>query len=214
MTAKSAKPVHANLTVEHKRLIDEKKKGTPWNKWGPYLSERQWGTVREDYSQNVYANIHDPGKNGINGRRMASVLDETRLRRVLSKMLDKSEFLGPYGIRSVSRYHLEHPYSVNVNGQDYNVAYLPGESDSGMFGGNSNWRGPVFGGTRKFQDDAFWKDNILFYEYFHGDNGAGIGANHQTGWTGVVARILHLFASTSSEQTLELGKKAAFVELE
>ena len=80
-------------------------------------------------------------KTGVAGRRLASVLDETRLRRVLSIMLDENEFLGPHGIRSLSRYHAEHPYSINVNGQEYNVAYLPGESDSGMFGGNSNWRG-------------------------------------------------------------------------
>ena len=163
-----------------------------------------------------------------------------------------------------------------VEGQEYKVSYLPGESDTGMFGGNSNWRGPVwmpvnaliirallqyhayygdnfkiecptgsgnqmnlyqvaeniskrlagiflknekgerpvYGGTRKFQDDPHWKDYILFYEYFHGDNGAGIGASHQTGWTGVIARSMHLFASTTSDQLLELGKKAAFVEVE
>jgi len=218
----------------------------------------------------LYASIHNPGKTGVAGRRMASVLDETRLRRVLSIMLDENEFLSSYGIRSLSRYHADHPFHVNVSGQDYTVAYLPGESDSGMFGGNSNWRGPVwmpvnaliiralvqyfsyygddfkvecptgsgnmmnlyqvaenigkrlssiflkndqgkrpvYGGTSKFQEDPDWKDNILFYEYFHGDNGAGIGASHQTGWTGVVARIMHLFASTTAEQTLELGKKA------
>ena len=224
--------------------------------------------------RDLYASIHNPGKTGVAGRRMASVLDETRLRRVLSIMLDENEFLSPYGIRALSRFHADHPFHVNVGGQDFTVAYLPGESDSGMFGGNSNWRGPiwmpvnaliiralmqyfsyygddfkvecptgsgnlmnlyqvaenigkrltsiflknekgerpVYGGTRKFQDDQYWKDNILFYEYFHGDNGAGIGASHQTGWTGVVARIMHLFASTTAEQTLELGKKAAFIE--
>jgi len=224
--------------------------------------------------RDLYASIHNPGKTGVAGRRMASVLDETRLRRVLSIMLDENEFLSSYGIRALSRYHADHPFHVNVNGQDFTVAYLPGESDSGMFGGNSNWRGPiwmpvnaliirallqyftyygddfkvecptgsgnlmnlyqvaenigkrltsiflknekgerpVYGGTRKFQDDPDWKDNILFYEYFHGDNGAGIGASHQTGWTGVVARIMHLFASTTAEQALELGKKAVFIE--
>jgi hypothetical protein len=214
-------------------------------------------------------------KLGVAGRRLASVLDETRLRRVLSKMLDENEFLSPHGIRSLSLYHAEHPFSVNVEGQEYKVSYLPGESDTGMFGGNSNWRGPiwmpvnaliirallqyhayygdnfriecptgsgnqmnlyhvaeniskrlsaiflknekgerpVYGGTRKFQDDPYWKDYILFYEYFHGDNGAGIGASHQTGWTGVIARSMHLFASTNSDQLLELGRKAAFVEV-
>jgi Mannosylglycerate hydrolase MGH1-like glycoside hydrolase domain len=221
----------------------------------------------------LYAAIHNPMKPGVAGRKLASVLDETRLRRVLSIMLDENEFLSSYGIRSLSRYHAEHPFRVNVSGQEYTVAYLPGESDSGMFGGNSNWRGPiwmpvnaliirallqyhsyygdnfkiecptgsgnkmnlyqvadniakrlagiflkndkglrpVYGGTRKFQEDLNWKDNILFYEYFHGDNGAGIGASHQTGWTGVVARMMHLFASTTSEQVLELSKKAGFV---
>jgi hypothetical protein len=208
------------------------------------------------------------------GRKLAAVLNEDRLRRVLSKMLDEKEFLSQYGIRSLSRYHADNPYNINVNGQDYTVAYLPGESDSGMFGGNSNWRGPiwmpvnaliirallqyfsyygdsfkiecptgsgnmmnlyqvaenlgkrlasiflkndqgrrpVYGGTQKFQEDPYWKDNILFYEYFHGDNGAGIGASHQTGWTGIVARIMHLFASSTAEEVQELGKNAAFTE--
>jgi hypothetical protein len=223
----------------------------------------------------LFAAIHNPMKPGVAGRKLASVLDETRLRRVLSKMLDENEFLSPYGIRSLSLFHADNPYSVNVEGHDYKVAYLPGESDTGMFGGNSNWRGPiwmpvnaliiralvqyhayygdnfmiecptgsgiqmnlyqvaeniskrltsiflknkqgeraVFGGSKKFQEDPHWKDNILFYEYFHGDNGAGIGASHQTGWTGVIARLMHLFATTSSEQVMELGKKAAFVEI-
>jgi hypothetical protein len=224
----------------------------------------------------LFSAIHNPLKTGVAGRRLASILDETRLRIVLGKMLDENEFLSTYGIRSLSRYHEKHPYTVNVSGQDYKVAYLPGESDSGMFGGNSNWRGPiwmpvniliirallqyfsyygdnfkiecptgsgnqmnlyqvaeeigkrlssiflkckngsrpVYGGTDKFQEDPFWKDNILFYEYFHGDNGAGIGASHQTGWSGIIARSMHLFASTSAEQTLELSKKAAFIELD
>jgi hypothetical protein len=223
--------------------------------------------------KDIFAAIHDPSKTGIAGRKLASVLDENRLRRVLGIMLDENEFLGPCGLRSLSRYHADHPFNINVNGQDYNVAYLPGESDSGMFGGNSNWRGPVwmpvnalvirallqyhayygdgfkiecptgsgiqmnlyqvaenivgrlasiflknkngerpvYGGTRKFQDDPHWKDYILFYEYFHGDCGAGIGASHQTGWSGIIARMMQLFASTSSEQVIELGKKAAFI---
>jgi hypothetical protein len=230
---------------------------------------KRFFTARQD----VFSAIHDPVKPGVAGRRLASVLNEEMLKRVLEKMLDENEFLSPYGIRSISRYHADHPYTFNVNGSEYKVTYLPGESDTGMFGGNSNWRGPiwmpvnaliirallqyyayygdnlqvecptgsgkmmnlyqvaenigqrltgiflkdekgerpVYGGSRKFQDDPFWKDNILFYEYFHGDNGAGIGASHQTGWTGVVARILHLFASTPAEQILLLGKKAGFV---
>jgi hypothetical protein len=218
--------------------------------------------------------IHDPVAIGVAGRRLASVLDEGRLRRVLSRMLDEKEFLSPYGLRALSRYHAEHPFTFRVGDQEYGVGYLPAESDSGMFGGNSNWRGPiwmpvngliirallqyyayygdeftiecptgsgnqmtlyqvaedltrrlssiflrnekgqrpVYGGTEKFQDDPHWRDLILFYEYFHGDNGAGLGASHQTGWTGIIARAMHLFATTTPEQVLELGKLAAATE--
>jgi hypothetical protein len=218
------------------------------------------------------AAIHDPLRPGVNGRRLASILDETRLRRVLAKMLDENEFLSPYGLRSLSRYHADHPYVFQAGGQEYRVAYLPAESDSGMFGGNSNWRGPiwmpvnalvirallqyygyygdeftvecptgsgrrmnlyqvaeeisrrlasiflrdsagrrpVFGGAGKFQDDPHWRDCLLFYEYFHGDNGAGLGASHQTGWTGAIARILHVFATLSPEAMLTEGKQAYF----
>jgi mannosylglycerate hydrolase MGH1-like protein len=217
------------------------------------------------------AMIHDPAKPGHADRRLASILDERRLRRVLARMLDEREFLSPYGIRSLSRAHEEHPFEFRVGEELYTVPYLPGESDTGMFGGNSNWRGPiwmpvngliirallqyyayygdeftiecptgsgnrmtlyevandlsrrlaslflrnesgerpVYGGARKFQDDPHWRDLILFYEYFHGDNGAGLGASHQTGWTGIVARILHLFATAPAEQLLGLGKAAA-----
>src|SRR5205823_5349529 len=86
----------------------------------------------------------DPRKIGQGGRRLASILDETRLRRVLEKLLDENEFLSPYGVRSLSRYHVDHPYVISVEGRDYRVDYLPAESDSGMFGGNSNWRGPIW----------------------------------------------------------------------
>jgi hypothetical protein len=220
----------------------------------------------------ILATIHDPVKTGINGRRLASILDETKLRRVLAKMLDENEFLSEFGIRALSRFHAEHPYVFNAGGQEYRVSYLPAESDTGMFGGNSNWRGPiwmpvnalivrallqyyayygneftvecptgsgrqmnlfqvaeeisrrlaniflkgkdgrrpVYGGTRKFQDDPHWRDCLQFFEYFHGDNGAGLGANHQTGWTGVIARLMHLFASIKPEAFLEAGKKAYF----
>jgi hypothetical protein len=219
--------------------------------------------------------IHDPAKPGHAGRRLGAVLDEKRLRRVLAVMLDEREFLSPYGIRSISRYHAEHPYVFQAGNQEYRVSYLPAESDSGMFGGNSNWRGPiwmpvngliirallqyfayygkeftvecptgsgryltlyevaeeisrrlasiflrdergrrpVYGGARKFQEDPHWRDLILFYEYFHGDNGAGLGASHQTGWTGIVARAMHLFATTTPQQVLELGKEAAVTEV-
>jgi Mannosylglycerate hydrolase MGH1-like glycoside hydrolase domain len=220
--------------------------------------------------------IHDPGKPGHAGRVLTAVLNETKLRRVLATMLDEREFLSPYGIRSISRDHAEHPYVFRVGDQEYRVSYLPGESDTGMFGGNSNWRGPiwmpvnaliirallqyytyygnaftiecptgsgrqmtlyqvadeltrrlasiflrdsrgrrpVYGGTRTFQEDPHWRDYLLFYEYFHGENGAGLGASHQTGWTGVIARAMHLFATTTPEQALELGKAAAITEVE
>ena len=211
-------------------------------------------------------------KVGPTGRHMFAVLDEAKLRRVLTKMLDENEFFSPYGIRSLSRYHADRPYVFHTGGRDYGVGYLPAESDSGMFGGNSNWRGPiwmpvqaliirallqyysyygdeltvecptgsgrqmnlyqvaeeigrrlsaiflkdpfgrrpVYGGCRKFQEDPHWRDCLLFYEYFHGDNGAGLGASHQTGWTGIIARIMHLFAAVSAEQVLKGGRKAVF----
>jgi len=220
--------------------------------------------------------IHDPVKVGCGGRRLASVLNETKLRRVLAKMLDENEFLSPCGIRSLSRYHAEHPYVLHAGGQEYRVSYLPAESDTAMFGGNSNWRGPVWapvnallirallqyymyygddfkvqcptgtgpqmtlyqvaeeisrrlssiflkdqngrrpvcGASRKFQEDPHWRDYLLFYEYFHGDNGAGLGASHQTGWTGTIARGMHLFATTTPAQALQLGKLATVVEVE
>jgi hypothetical protein len=208
--------------------------------------------------------IHNPSQVGAHDRRLAAILDERKLRRVLSRMLDEKEFLSDYGIRSLSRFHEQQPYVFNTGGQDYRVNYLPAESDSGMFGGNSNWRGPiwmpvnaliirallqyysfygddfriecptgsgrmmtlyeiandlgarlsrmflkngegrrpVYGATRLFQEDPHWRDLILFSEYFHGDNGAGLGASHQTGWTGVVSRIMHLFATYTPEQVL------------
>jgi hypothetical protein len=213
----------------------------------------------------VRAFIHDPMKPGHAGRRMTAVLDEKKLRRVLTTMLDENEFLSPHGIRALSRYHAEHPYVFSTGGQVSSVNYSPAESDSGMFGGNSNWRGPVwmpvnilliralmqyylyygndftiecptgsgrqmnlyqvaeeltrrlsgiflrdsngrrpvYGGTRKFQEDPHWRDYILFNEYFHGD---------QTGWTGGIARVMHMFATTTAERTLERGKIAGFVK--
>ncbi|HKF41645.1 MAG TPA: glucosidase [Thermoanaerobaculia bacterium] len=216
---------------------------------------------------------HDPVQRGNAGRRMSAVLNEARLRRVLARMLDENEFFSPYGIRSISRYHAEHPYVIRVGDQAYGVSYMPAESDTGLFGGNSNWRGPIWlpvnglivrallqyylyygndftiecptgsgrkmtlyqvaeeisrrltsiflkdasgrrpvhGAARKYQEDPHWRDLILFYEYFHGDNGAGVGASHQTGWTGGIARMMHLFATTSAEKLLERGK-VAFVE--
>ncbi|WP_406693950.1 glucosidase [Singulisphaera sp. Ch08] len=236
----------------------------------PELGERfQWFL---ESRPELYAAIHDPTKPGVAGRRLGSILDEVKLRRVLSKMLDEKEFLSPYGIRSLSRYHADHPYVISAGGQDYEVSYLPAESNTGMFGGNSNWRGPiwmpvnaliiralmhyylyfgdefrvecptgsgrwmtlyqvaeelsrrlsalylkdpdgrrpVYGGSRKFQEDPCWSDHMLFYEYFHGDNGAGLGASHQTGWTGVLARLMHLFATVTPEEALAGGKASYF----
>jgi len=213
-----------------------------------------------------------PAHLGYGERGIAALVNPERLRRILSRMLDEKEFLSPYGIRALSRYHAEHPYVFNVNGQEYRVNYLPAESDTGMFGGNSNWRGPiwmpvnalliralfsfygyygndfkiecptgsgrlmnlfevareisgrltriflrdksgrrpVYGGTEKFQTDPHWKDYILFYEYFHGDNGAGLGASHQTGWTGLVAKLIELFGRLEGEQLLMSGRAGAF----
>jgi hypothetical protein len=204
------------------------------------------------------------------GRRLAALVDETRLRRILAIMLDEDEFLGPHGIRAISRRHLEQPVIFDWGGQEYNVHYLPAESDTGMFGGNSNWRGPVwfpmnlvivrglvqlyryygdrlkvefptgsgrelnlleiateigrrlastftedehgrrpvFGGIEKFQTDPHWHDLLLFHEYFHGDNGAGIGASHQTGWTGTVAVLLLMGAGLRSPS----GAMASVIE--
>ena len=217
-----------------------------------------------------------PGHLGYAGRGIAALVHPDRLRRILTRMLDENEFLSPYGIRALSRYHADHPYVVNVAGQEYRVNYLPAESDTGMFGGNSNWRGPVwmpvnallirallsfylyygdnfkiecptgsgnrmnlfevareianrltgiflrdksgrrpvYGGTEKFQTDPHWKDYILFYEYFHGDNGAGLGASHQTGWTGVVAKLIELFGQLDGVQYLQAGKAGAFAKKE
>ncbi len=200
--------------------------------------------------------LQDPGPND---RRLLAVLDESKLRRLLARMLDEREFLSPFGIRAISQIHREQPYVLNVAGVEYRVDYQPAESNTRMFGGNSNWRGPiwfpmnlllirglvmlyayygdeftvecptgsgqpmtlwqvsqelslrltriflqdaegrrpVYGGLEKFQTDPHWRDHILFHEYFHGDNGAGLGASHQTGWTGVVAWLMKFYGSVT-----------------
>lgn len=192
---------------------------------------------------------------GFDKRRLFSLLRGHRMKSILHKMLDSNEFLSEYGIRSLSKYHLENPYTMNIAGDQLSIKYTPGESDTVMFGGNSNWRGPIwfpinfliieslkkfdfyYGGdfsieyptgsgrymtmdiiakelsyrcmkifmrdengyrpfnsdNKKFQEDPHFKDYILFYEYFHGDNGAGLGASHQTGWTGLVAEMIHKY---------------------
>ena len=220
-----------------------------------------------------------PGRYGI---RLLGVLNEDKVRRILHRMLDEDEFLSPYGIRAISRYHKDHPYRLWVGGQEWRVDYEPAESSTGLFGGNSNWRGPVwmpvnlllvealaklgfyfgetfkidfptgsgnlltlgqvadeigkrlisiflrseaetgdgqhrgqhrghrpiYGGTEKFQSDPYWRDLILFYEYIHGDNGAGIGASHQTGWTGAVAALIQAAGNLPGQiDTLIQGQK-------
>ena len=189
---------------------------------------------------------------GQQGRKMVGLVRADRLHSILRYMLDEQEFLSPYGIRAVSRFHLDHPYALHLNGVEYSIGYEPAESTTGLFGGNSNWRGPiwfpinyliieslqkfhyyfgddfkvecptgsgqmmnlwevsaeisrrlsriflrgadgrrpVFGDIEKFQSNPHWRDAILFHEYFHGDTGAGLGASHQTGWTGLVAKLL------------------------
>jgi hypothetical protein len=222
----------------------------------------------------LWQSIHPTGSGslGYGDRGILAVVRPERLRRILSRMLDENEFLSPYGIRALSRYHLDHPYVLNVHGQEYRVSYLPAESDSGLFGGNSNWRGPiwmpvnavlirallsfylyygdsfkvecptgsgrmmnlfevaaeigkrltsiflrdesgrrpVYGAAEKFQKDPHWRDYLLFYEYFHGDNGAGIGASHQTGWSGLAATFIHAFGHLDARSYLESGKRLSF----
>ena len=212
-----------------------------------------------------------PGQLGVAGRGILALVNEDRLRRILSRMLDEDEFLSPYGIRALSRYHAGHPYVFRAEGQEYRVDYLPAESNTGMFGGNSNWRGPIwmpvnallirgllqyflyygdnfriecptgsgrsmnlfevgreianrltriflrdqagrrplFGAAEKFQTDPHWRDHLLFYEYFHGDSGAGIGASHQTGWTGLVASLIEIFGRLDAEAFLQNGREAS-----
>jgi len=212
----------------------------------------------------LVANIQ-PGRAGHGGRRLLALLTDDKLRRVLGYMLDENEFLSPFGIRSLSRYHREHPYIFPVNRAVHRVDYEPAESTSGLFGGNSNWRGPiwfpvnmlliralmnlyafygprftvecptgsgvhmnlfevaaelarrltriferdehgarpVYGSAGKFQSDPHWRDLLLFYEYFHGENGTGLGASHQTGWTGIVATLVRIFGTVDAETFLE-----------
>jgi len=216
-------------------------------------------------------NAHMPATPGVNGRRMLSIVNEDKLRRILGRMLDENEFFSPYGIRSLSRFHREHPFVFAHNGQESRVDYVPGDSNSGMFGGNSNWRGPVWmpvnsliqvslfrlyayygddftiecptgsgkfltlfdvamelgerltriflqepqspssgmlgrrpvnGAATKFTNDPHWRNLVLFYEYFHGDCGAGVGASHQTGWTGCIARVIQTTGLLTKEMLL------------
>ena len=222
----------------------------------------------------LVASVHPTGEGhlGVNGRGILSMVNQEKLRRILTRVLDEDEFFSPYGLRAVSRCHRDHPYVFNCGGADYVVKYAPAESDTAMFGGNSNWRGPiwapmnamlfrallqfyeyygdsfkiecptgsgkmmnlfevaqelvrrfqsiflpdasgrrpVFGGATKFQTDPHWRDYLLFYEYFHGDNGAGLGASHQTGWTGLVATITQFLGHLKPEEFLKTGKSAIY----
>ena len=223
----------------------------------PEFLDRMQGFKRRlewfiDNRKDLTANVAGMRRKGHGERRLLSIVTQSQLRRILSVMLDENEFLSPYGIRSLSRYHREHPYVLEMAGEKHSVDYEPAESTTTLFGGNSNWRGPVwfpvnyliieslqkfhhyfgdsfqvecptgsgqmmnlwevaaelsrrlesiflrdssgrrpvYGGVSRFQTDPYWKDLILFFEYFHGDNGAGIGASHQTGWTAVVAKLM------------------------
>ncbi|MEH2269653.1 MAG: glucosidase [Nostoc sp.] len=212
---------------------------------------------RPDLRQNVACMV----TKGVGARRLLAIVSRDKLRSILQKMLDESEFFGPYGIRALSRFHAGNPYIFDVNGSQFRVDYEPAESSSGLFGGNSNWRGPVwfpvnfilieslqkfhyylgddfkvecptgsgqmmtlwevaselsqrltriflqntsgkrpvYGGIQKFQNDPHWQNLILFHEYFHGDKGSGIGASHQTGWTGLIAKLIQQFGEYEAQ---------------
>jgi hypothetical protein len=228
-----------------------------------FFDQAQWFLERNPHTAAV---LTVPLDVGAGGSRILSLINPDKLRRILGYMLDENEFFSPYGIRSLSRYHADHPYVFNAGGQEYRVGYVPGDSDTGMFGGNSNWRGPIWmpmqlmliralvnqyahlgnnfkvecpagsgrqltllevsqeiarrlsrlflrnnqghrpsHGTHAKWKDEHWRDHVLFYEYFHGDSGAGIGASHQTGWTGVIAFLIQGFKEVEAEKVLEKG---------
>jgi hypothetical protein len=214
--------------------------------------------------------IAPPGRPGVHGRRLLALLDENRLRRVLARMLDEAEFLGAYGIRSLSRHHRDHPYVVTVDASTLRVQYEPAESAAGPYAGNTNWRGPIWfplnvliiraliqlyayygdgltvecptgsgkqrtlfevareitdrlariflrdeagrrpvhGTAEKFQTDPHWRDHVLFYEYFHPDDGRGFGASHHTGWTALIAPLLAAFAGLGPGEVLDRDTSA------
>jgi hypothetical protein len=224
---------------------------------------RLWANI-ERYRQqrpDLVALVSRWDEEGVKGRRLFALARAFRMTKILGRVLDEAEFLSPYGIRALSRSYLDNPYNFEYRGIRYQVKYLPGESDGELFGGNSNWRGPiwmpvnyllvenlrrlhqfygdkfkiecptgsgimvtldeiadelsrrlikifrrdadgrrpVFGRYEKFQSDPNFKDYILFHEYFHGENGRGCGASHQTGWTGLVANLI---AQLAAEQRM------------
>ena len=247
-------PLFAVETIEDEWLdhLPDLKKRTEW-----FLRNRP------DLTDGI-ASFIEPGANN---RRILAIVSEDRLRQILRTMLSEAEFLSDYGIRALSRYHKANPYSFEINGNDYRVSYEPAESTTGMFGGNSNWRGPiwfpmnyllieslqkfdfyygdnfkvefptgsgrmltlwevsqelsrrlsniflkdsenrraVYGSQEKFQTDEHWRDHILFYEYFHGDKGTGLGASHQTGWTGLIGKLLQQIGRYSDETDSDYG---------
>lgn len=234
-------PMYATLTLEPELI----------NKLPSFKRRLEWFMKhRADVTER---NMHSIRKRGKGDRILLSIVSKDRLEKLLKRMLDEDEFLSPHGIRSLSKYHEKHPYSMDVNGQQFKVSYVPGDSDSGLFGGNSNWRGPIwicvnfllieslqryylfFGqslqvecpvgsgdmmhlghvaeelqhrlqhlfargddgrrsinaGNDTLDFDPLWKDNLWFYEFFDGDTGRGLGATHQCGWTGLIARLIH-----------------------
>ena len=214
-----------------------------------FKTRLEWFLEHRPQLASLVSRWHEPG---MEERRLLALVRGHRMKRLLKRMLDPGEFLSDYGIRAISKYHAEHPYEYLTHGMDYVVTYEPGESSTGLFGGNSNWRGPiwfpinfllietlqkfhhyygddflvecptgsgqkltlwqvadqlscrlthiflrgedgsrpVFGTNETFQTNPHWRDYLLFYEYFHGDTGRGVGASHQTGWTALVAKLL------------------------
>ncbi|TGE24019.1 glucosidase [Hymenobacter aquaticus] len=216
-----------------------------------FTARARWLLANRPHLAQLVSRWEEPGRGA---RHLLGLLRRSRLKRLLSRMLDEREFLSEFGIRAMSRYHLAHPYVFSTEEADFTVEYVPGEAESGMFGGNSNWRGPIwlpinyliieslqrfyfyygdkfrveyptgsgtylnlqevatalagrlsklllrdaagrrpaFGTEEKLQTDPYFRDHLLFHEYFHGDNGRGMGANHQTGWTGLIVRLLQM----------------------
>jgi hypothetical protein len=227
-----------------------------------------------NYRKDLAALVSRWQEPGMGERRLLSLLRGHRMKKILKRMLDESEFLSDYGVRAISRFHKENPYQFGVNGSTFSVEYKPAESDTGLFGGNSNWRGPiwfpvnfliieslqkfhyyygddfkiecptgsgnymtiddvadelshrlsklflldergrrpVFGYNTKIQTDPHFRDYVLFHEYFHGDNGSGVGASHQTGWTGLVAKLVQpRMKEAKAAATATVRKKEAGV---